>query len=98
MHHEVREFNRRQGELAFRGLVQPEDAEIVLNGARTEYRLKHHRPIDWEAQFERALDGFARNGFFVLIDDKQAESLEQEFVVGPATNISFVKLVPLAGG
>jgi len=65
---------------------------------RLEHRLKDDRPIDWEAQFERALDGFANNGFFILIDDKQVDSLDQEFVIGPATNVSFVRLVPLVGG
>jgi len=44
------------------------------------------------------VDGFGKNGFFVIIDDKQAESLEQEFVIGPATSVTFVKLIPLVGG
>jgi hypothetical protein len=98
VHHEVKEFNRRQSDRVFRGLVQPTNAEQVLNGHRTEYRLKQHRPIDWEAQFALALDGFAKNRFFVVIDEKQAETLDQEFVIGPDTEVSFVKLVPLVGG
>ncbi len=97
VHHEVKEFNRRKSEVVFRGLVQPEDAERILNGPK-DSRLKEHRPIDWEAQFERALQGFSNNRFFILIDDRQAESLDQEFVIGSASNISFVKLVPLVGG
>lgn len=97
VYHEVKEFNRRQSDV-FRGLVQPDRTEQVLNGRRTEYRLKQHRPIDWETQLGRALDGFERNGFFVIIDDKQAESLDEEFVIGPKTKVSFVKLVPLVGG
>ena len=98
VHHEVKEFNRRKSEVVFRGLVQPEDAERILNGPKPESRLKEHRPIDWEAQFERALQGFSNNSFFILINDLQADSLDREFVIGPATNISFVKLVPLVGG
>ena len=98
VHHEVKEFNRRQNECVFRGLVQPTNAEQVLNGRHPEYRLKQHRAIDWEEQFARAVDGFGKNGFFVIIDDKQAESLDQEFVIGPATNVTFVKLIPLVGG
>src|SRR4051812_3342038 len=61
-------------------LVQPTDAERVLNGKPTEYRLKAHRAIDWKPQFEKAIEAFERNGYFILIDDKQAESLDQEFV------------------
>ena len=75
VHHEVREFNRNQDKIIFNGLVQPEDTEQILNGRRAEYRLKKHRIIDWEAQFKRALEAFTNNGFFILIDDKQAESL-----------------------
>lgn len=98
VYQEVQDFNCKQNEQVFRGLVQPTDAERVLNGARQEYRLKRHRAIEWKPQFERALEAFARNGFFILVDDQQAESLDQEFEVGPGTQISFVKLTLLVGG
>jgi hypothetical protein len=94
VHHEVREFNRQQHKLIFQGLVQPTDAERTLNGSK----LRAHRPLDWEAQFALALEGFTRNAFFVLIDNRQAEELDEEFVVGPTTTVSFVKLTPLVGG
>lgn len=94
VHHEVREFNRHLDNLVFRGLVQPEDTERTLNGSK----LKSHRPLDWEVQFALALEGFANNAFFVLVDDRQAETLEETFIVGPQTTISFVKLTPLVGG
>lgn len=94
VHHEVREFNRQKDNLVFRGLVQPEDAERTLNGSK----LKTHRPLDGEAQFALAVEGFSTNAFFVLVGDRQAESLDEEFVVGPQTTISFVKLTPLVGG
>ena len=98
VHHEVKECNRREDELVFRGLVQPTGAEQILNDRRTEYRLSQHRSLDWEAQFAGALEAFSKNGFFVIIDDKQAASLDQEFVIGPSTEVTFVKLVPLVGG
>lgn len=79
VHHEVREFNRRQGDVVFRGLVQPTNTEQVLSAGHREFRFKQHRQIEWEVQCERALKGFANNSFFVLIDKRQAESLEQEF-------------------
>jgi hypothetical protein len=98
VYQEVQDFNRKRGERIFRGLVQPTDSERILNGNRTEYRLKKHRPIQWKPQFEKAIEAFNRNGFFILIDNKQAESLEQEFVIGPQTEVSFVKLTLLTGG
>ena len=98
VYQEVQDFNLKEGERVFRGLVQPTDAERVLNGRRTEYRLKEHRRIDWKPQFDKAVEAFDRNGFFILIDDRQAESLDQEFVIGRGTVVSFVRLTPLVGG
>jgi hypothetical protein len=93
IYQEVQDYNLREPEY-FRGLVEPSQAERVLNG----YKLKARRKIDWEEQYERALEAFKRNGFFVLVGDKQAESLEQEFEVKVETEVSFVKLMPLVGG
>lgn len=78
----------------FRGLVQPRDAERTLNG----YKLKGTRKVDPEQQAFIALNAFQRNGFFVLIDNKQATSLEQEVLVNAQTTISFLKLTQLVGG
>ncbi|WP_291787790.1 hypothetical protein [Maribacter sp.] len=45
-----------------------------------------------------ALDAFQKNGYFILIDNKQAEDLEQEVLVSKTTEIAFVKLTQLVGG
>ena len=94
----MQEFSRKKDEQVFRGLVQPTDAERLLNGNRSEFRLRKRRDIDWKQQFDKACDAFGRNGFFILIDDKQAESLDQQFTIGRGTEVSFVKLTPLVGG
>ena len=93
IYQEVQDYNQKEPAY-FRGLVEPTNAERVLNG----YKLKAKRKIDWQEQYQRALDAFGRNGFFVLVGDKQAESLDQEFEVKVDTEVSFVKLVPLVGG
>ena len=90
---EVRDYNQECGG-QFRGLVQPTEAERVLNG----FALKKHQRIDWEEQFEKACDGFERNGFFMLIGGRQAESLDEEFTIAIDTEVQFVKLTPLVGG
>lgn len=90
---EVELYNSKLPEY-FKGLVQPTDAEMQLNG----YKMKERRKIDPEKQVYIALDAFQRNGFFILIDDRQAEDLEQEFLVNEDTRISFVRLTPLVGG
>jgi hypothetical protein len=93
IYQEVQDYNLKEPE-HFRGLVQPTEAERTLNG----FKLRQRRKIDWEEQFARALEAFERNGFFVLVGDKQAESLDEAFDVTVNTEVSFVKLVPLVGG
>lgn len=78
----------------FHGLIQPTNTERTLNG----YRLRDKRHVDAEAQIARALDAFERNGFFLLVDDRQIESLDSEIELRVNTAVSFVKLIPLVGG
>ena len=100
VYQEVQDYNRRHEEVTFRGLVQPTDAEQVLNGDRNanSFRLPRHREINWEKQFDKAVEAFQRNGFFVIVDDRQAETLDEEFQISSSTRVSFVKLMPLVGG
>jgi hypothetical protein len=90
---EVLLYNNKLPEY-YNGLIEPSDAEKTLNG----YKLKNKRPIDAEKQVYVALDAFMKNGFFVLIDNLQAESLEQEVPLRKDTVVSFIKLTPLVGG
>ena len=96
VYQEVQDYNLRQrtGATEFRGLVTPSDGERTLNGVK----LRKPREIDWKDQFEKACDAFEHNGFFILVDEKQAEDLEQQFTIASTTTVSFVKLVPLVGG
>jgi hypothetical protein len=93
VYHEVQEYNDRLPEV-FNGLVQPSYAEKVLNG----FKLKEKRKIDPEKQLYIALDAFQKNGYFILIDNRQAEDLEEEVLVSTSTTVSFVKLMALVGG
>jgi hypothetical protein len=93
VYEEVQEYNLSTPEY-FRGLVQPTDAERALNG----YKLRQRRKLDWEEQYRRAVEAFEKNGFFMLVDDRQLESLDEEIELKVATEVSFIKLVPLVGG
>jgi hypothetical protein len=90
---EVAEYNARQPEV-FSGLVQPTDAERTLNG----YRLAAPRRLDPERQCELALDAFGRNGFLLLVADRQVGELDDEVDLPAGTEVVFLKLVPLVGG
>jgi hypothetical protein len=93
VYQEVAEYNAAQSEV-FRGLVQPTDAEVALNG----YRMRKPRRIDAEQQFELAVRAFARNGFVVLVDDRQVEELDDVVELHRDTEVTFLKLVALVGG
>jgi hypothetical protein len=99
VYQEVQDFNRRNDPV-FRGLVQPNGSERVTNADRKgySYQLKTRREIDWKEQYESAIQAFQKNGFFILIDDKQAEELDQEVILRRGTEVSFVRLVQLVGG
>ncbi|HME56471.1 MAG TPA: hypothetical protein VKM55_30000 [Candidatus Lokiarchaeia archaeon] len=90
---EVENYNKaRTGN--FNGLIQPTKSEQMLNGFRMNPRNRINCPV----QIEAALDAFERNGFLVLINARQVESLDEEVLVTPDTKVAFVKLVPLVGG
>jgi hypothetical protein len=90
---EVEKYNSTLPEY-FRGLVQPKDAEKVLNG----YKLKKGKMVDAEKQAYLALDAFQKNAFFILINDRQAADLNEEVLLTKETTVSFIKLTPLVGG
>ena len=93
VYQEVQDYNLRCGPV-FQGLVQPEEAEKALNG----WKLRRPRQLDWKVQFDRAVEAFEKNQVLVLVNDRQAESLDEEFVIGPQTRVSFLRLTPLVGG
>lgn len=79
---------------AFRTLVQPTEAEATLNG----YRMRQGKTIDWQRQAEKAEQAFGRNGFFVVVDGRQVEDLDEELALSADSDIRFVRLTPLVGG
>lgn len=95
VYQEVKDYNLKAAQTpVFRGLVEPGDAERVLNGVR----LKKPRQIDWQKQLKTAIESFERNGLLILVDDRQVVRLDEELEIRPETMVSFLKLVPLVGG
>jgi len=90
---EVARYNARQGSV-FAGLVMPDGATPARGG----YRMPRPRRIDWEEQARQAVKAFERNGFFVLVDDRQVTELDEELMLTADSDIRFIRLVQLAGG
>jgi hypothetical protein len=93
IYQEVTEYNARQSGI-FCGLVQPTNAERMLNGSR----LKTAHRLDWRAQYQQALEAFARYGYLVLVNDHQVDDLDSLVELHAGTEVTFFKLVPLVGG
>ena len=95
VYQEVDDHNRHaQHNPAWRGLIQPTDAEQTLNG----YKLKTPRTIDWKPQYEKAVEGFEKSQILILVNDHQAESLDETIEITRGTEVTFLKLTPLVGG
>jgi hypothetical protein len=90
---EVARYNSQQQDI-FAGLVMPEGAEPTRDG----FRMPAGRVIDWEQQADRAVLAFTRNGFFVLVGDRQVTDLDEELHLTADSGIRFIRLVQLAGG
>ncbi|MFF5487189.1 hypothetical protein ACFY7Y_34090 [Streptomyces virginiae] len=90
---EVAEYHAKRPEV-FHGLVRPEGAEHALNG----YALRTPRRIDPRKQTELALKAFERNGFLVLVGDRQILDLDEEMDLPFGVEVTFLKLVALVGG
>ncbi len=96
VYQEVQDHNVRQHARGpYRGLVQPEAYEQALNDSRP---AEKPRPIDWRKQYEKAIEAFEANQVLILIDDRQAESLEETFTIGSRTTVTFLRLALLVGG
>jgi hypothetical protein len=91
---EVNRFNQKQKDSVFSGFVQPSDTEVELNG----FRMRKPRQIDFDTQLNLAIEAFQSNGYFVLLDDQQIVDLDEPLTLREASEVSFIKLVPLVGG
>ncbi|MFD9358868.1 hypothetical protein [Streptomyces sp. NPDC060031] len=80
--------------------------EVAESAARGSVAGKHRlvRPaapggrVDPEVQTALALKAFERNGFLVLVGDRQITGLDEEMDLPFGTEVTFLKLVALVGG
>ncbi|MGW6706081.1 hypothetical protein ACWGDE_14485 [Streptomyces sp. NPDC054956] len=88
--------------LALRELIRRRIFQEVAESEAARSRLV--RPaaeggrVDPRAQAEAAFAAFARNGFLVLVGDRQITDLDEEIDLPLGTEVTFLKLVALVGG
>jgi hypothetical protein len=79
--HEVRRHNHYPAEPLV-GLIKLSDGELTLNGLLNPAR-----------QVARAFESFHKNGFALIVDGIQVESLDQELDLAPDSHIAFRPVV-----
>lgn len=65
---------------------------------RQPRRERRTRPVEAEAEVERALRAFEAGAYVILIDGRRVERLDEEVTVAPGTSVTFLRLMPLIGG
>ncbi|GAB3846126.1 hypothetical protein GCM10027610_063680 [Dactylosporangium cerinum] len=90
---EVARFNAVTTDV-FRGLVRPAGARETPAG----FVVRDGQRLDWEAQADVACAAFERNGFVMLVGDRQVDDLDQTIDLSRESAVSFIRLVPLVGG
>ncbi|MQY07632.1 hypothetical protein [Actinomadura macrotermitis] len=71
--------------------------EVARANAHRLVQPDPHR-VDWERQADLAERAFEGNGFFMLVGDRQAESLDETVDLTTDPELVFIKLIALAGG
>jgi len=89
---EVSQYNNKASKI-LKGLVQPTHFEKTLNKGKTKFKS-----VDLEKQVYVALNAFQKNGFFILVNDQQVTTLDQQIKLTQTSQITFIKLTPLVGG
>lgn len=86
--------------LALRELIRRRIFQEVAEEAagRLVRPAKEGGRVDPQAQTEAAYAAFGRNGFLVLVGDRQITDLDEVIDLPLGTEVSFLKLVALVGG
>ena len=91
--HEVAKFNRERP-VCCQSLVYPEGAQETDKG----FRLSQHRDLDWEVQYQRALQVFESGGLTIYVNNKPVNELDAIIPVHDTMEVSFVKLSSIIAG
>lgn len=89
------------------GLGQELTATLRIPASLTLERLIRERvaqsmvdepPDAVVAEQERAIQSFQSNGFFVIVDGRQREDLQESLLLRAESSVRFIRLTPLVGG
>jgi hypothetical protein len=94
----------RVAEIRSRAMPEISSRELQLNGAEKALRPSMFlacgggKSLARDRMIEAAEQGFLRNRFFILLDDRQAEHLDDQLELDKTGEVTFLLLTPLQGG
>jgi hypothetical protein len=91
----VRELirTRVREEVANANADRTQPRRLLVTPADAETRL-----IDWQRQADVAVEAFVKQAFFVFVDGKQVDALDDEVSLHTDCEVRFLRLTPLVGG
>jgi hypothetical protein len=101
---ELEAHRDREADVRSRTMQGISGRELQLNGAQKALRPSLFlgcgagKSLARDQLIEAAEQGFLRNRFFILLDDRQAENLDDELQLDQTGNVTFLQLTPLQGG
>ncbi|MEU9736264.1 hypothetical protein [Streptomyces sp. NPDC048002] len=72
--------------------------ELIRRRVREEIAAGRRRRTDPEGQIAAALRAFEGNGLLLLVGDRQLTDADDEVELTADTEVTFLRLIPLAGG
>lgn len=101
---ELEAHREREAELRSRAMPDVSNRELQLNGAEKALRPSMFSACGGgesrarDRMIEAAEQGFLRNRFFILLDDRQAEHLDDQLELDKTGKVTFLQLTQLQGG
>jgi hypothetical protein len=96
---EVAAFGERQAERRLTRLLSERQLQEQAERGRLDLGGRDLRQrVDADTAVGVALESFEDGLYFVVIDGRQCESLDEQVFVGADSRVTFLRLVPLAGG
>jgi hypothetical protein len=101
---ELEAHRERAADLRSRTMPDVSSRELQLNGAEMAFRpsmfsaCRGGEQLARERMIEAAEQGFLRNRFFILLDDRQAEYLDDQLELDKTGKVTFLQLTQLQGG
>lgn len=96
---EVEAFCTRKEQRRLTRFLTPLEIELGKEKGKIEMGgIDISSPVDSQEAVDNALQGFLDGLYFVFIDEKQQESLDNAVFLQPDSQILFLRLTPLMGG